>query len=195
MNIAIKATGFPGIGKPGLKSTQDRQERMAQRDNKIAFYEQQKENLKSLKTFSLEDISRKLEMLHNFDDQITLAKVEFNKSQVFHILDEAAEIGENIAEAAEENAPKNAEERREDIIEDATGVENDGGMLDEIMDEMEELTEEMMEKTAEEFEEMTEDLLSEKNLDQSLKVGSAEAEELFEEKLLADTYKRIDYRI
>lgn len=63
------------------------------------------------------------------------------------------------------------------------------------MDETEELTEEMMEKTAEELEKMTEDLLSEKNLDQSLKVGSAEAEELFEEKLLANTYKRIDYRI
>ena len=123
MNIAMKGAGLLGMGNPGLKSTQDRLDRMAKRDNKIAFFEQQKENLKTMKTDSLEDISRKLEMLHGYDDQIALAKVEFNNSQVFHMLDEARELGEKIAEAAEKNAPKTPEERREDMIEEATGGE------------------------------------------------------------------------
>ena len=159
MNIAMKGAGLLGMGNPGLKSTQDRLDRMAKRDNKIAFFEQQKENLKTMKTDSLEDISRKLEMLHGYDDQIALAKVEFNNSQVFHMLDEARELGEKIAEAAEKNAPKTPEERREDMIEEATGVDMDGGILGEVMDELEDITEEMTEKAAEELEEMTEETL------------------------------------
>ena len=53
-----------------LKSTQDRLERQAKRDNQVAFFEQQKENLKYMQTDSLEDITRKLELLHGYDDQI-----------------------------------------------------------------------------------------------------------------------------
>ena len=36
MNIAMKGAGLLGMGNPGLKSTQDRLDRMAKRDNKIA---------------------------------------------------------------------------------------------------------------------------------------------------------------
>ena len=195
MNIAMKGTGLLGMGNPGLKSTQDRLDRMAKRDNKIAFFEQQKENLKTMKTDSLEDISRKLEMLHGYDDQIALAKVEFNNSQVFHMLDEARELGEKIAEAAEKMAPKTAEERREDAIEEATGVDMDGGILGEVMDELEDITEELTEETAEELEEMAEETLSEQDLEQALYQETIETEDSLEDDMLPDKYKRIDYRV
>ena len=176
-----------------LKSTQDRLERQAKRDNQVAFFEQQKENLKYMKTDSLEDITRKLELLHGYDDQITAAKAEYNNSQVFHILDEAMERGEKIAEEAEKNALKTPEERREDIIEEATGVDMDGGMISEMMDEMSEIVEEMIEKASEEIEEMTEQL-EEIDAEEQVSPAEAEIEELLNEEILAK-YKRIDYRI
>ena len=43
----IKLQGIDLLGNLGLKSTQDRLNRQAERDNKIAFFEQQKENLKN----------------------------------------------------------------------------------------------------------------------------------------------------
>ena len=195
MNIKLKTPSLLGIGNPGLKSTQDRLDRMAKRDNKIAFFEKQKENLKTMKTDSLEDISRKLEMFHGYDDQIALAKVEFNNSQIFHMLDEARELGEKIAEAAEKYAPKTPEERREDMIEEATGVDMDGGILGEVMDELEDITEEMTEKAAEDFEEMTEEALSEQDLKHALYQESIKTEDLMEDDLLPGKYKRIDYRV
>ena len=195
MNINLKTPSLLGIGNPGLKSTQDRLDRMAKRDNKIAFFEQQKENLKTMKTDSLEDISRKLEMLHGYDDQIALAKVEFNNGQIFHMLDEARELGEKIAEAAEKYAPKTPEERREDMIEEATGVDMEGGILGEVMDELEDITEEMTEKAAEDLEEMTEEALSEQDLKQAMYREPIKTEGPVDEDLLPDKYKRIDYRV
>lgn len=195
MNIKMNGSGILGMGHPGLKSTQDRMDRMAKRDNKIAFFEQQKENLKTMKTDSLEDISRKLEMLHGYDDQIALAKVEYNNGQIFHMLDEARELGEKIAEAAEKYAPKTPEERREDMIEDATGVDMDGGILDEVMDELSEITEEMTEKATEELEKIADETLPEQELKQALYSETVEAGETAEDGLLPDMYKRIDYRV
>ena len=173
-----------------LKSTQDRLERQAKRDNQVAFFEQQKENLKYMKTDSLEDITRKLELLHGYDDQITAAKAEYNNSQVFHILDEAMERGEKIAEEAEKNAPKTPEERREDIIEEATGVDMDGGMISEMMDEMAEIAEEMTEKASEEIEEMT-DQLEEIDVEEQIPPAEDEIKVLSNEEILAK-YKRIE---
>ena len=92
MNIQLQTTKL--FSNYSLKSTQDRMERQAKRDNQIAFFEQQKENLKNMKTDSLEDIARKLDLLHGYDDQIAAAKVEYNHSQMFHLLDEAREQGE-----------------------------------------------------------------------------------------------------
>lgn len=195
MNINLKTPSLLGLGNPGLKSTQDCLDRMAKRDNKIAFFEQQKENLKTMKTDSLEDISRKLEMLHGYDDQIALAKVEFNNGQIFHMLDEARELGEKIAEAAEKYAPKTPEERREDMIEEATGVDMDGGILEEVMDELEDIAEEMTEKVTEELEEMAKENLSEQGLEQALYSEAVETGETAEDGLLPDMYKRIDYRV
>ena len=100
-----------------LKSTQEKLQRQQERDNKVAFFEAQKENLKNRKADSLEEISEKLEMFHNYEDEIAAANQEYNNSQMFHVMDEAEEYGEKIAEAAERNKPKTEEERKEKTVE------------------------------------------------------------------------------
>lgn len=191
MNVRMQSINL--INSNGLKSTQDRLDKQAKRDNQIAFFEQQKENLKNMKADSIEDISRKLDLLHGYDDQITAAKAEYNNSQMFHILDEARERAEKIAEEAEKYAPKTPEERLEDMIEEATGVDKDAGMLAEAMDELEEITEEMMEESVEELDEMSEMLEEVENADQT----QAEMEDVSKVStgVLPEKYKRIDYRI
>ena len=191
MNIKMQSINL--FGNNELKSTQDRLDRQAKRDNQIAFFEQQKENLKNMKTDSIEDISRKLDLLHGYDEQITAAKAEYNNSQMFHILDEARERAEKIAEEAEKYAPKTPEERLEDMIEEATGVDKDAGMLAEAMDELEEITEEMMEESVEEFDEMSEMLEEVENADQTQ--AEMEAASKVSIGVLPEKYKRIDYRI
>ena len=82
-----------------LKSTQEKLQRQQERDNKVAFFEAQKENLKNRKADTLEEISEKLEMFHNYENEIAAANQEYNNSQMFHVMDEAEEHGEKIAEA------------------------------------------------------------------------------------------------
>ena len=154
MNINMQNLNI--LRNPTLKSTQERMDRQLKRDNKIAFFEQQKENLKDMKADTLDEISRKLSMLQGYNDQIAAAKAEYNHSQMFHVLDEAREQAEKIAEEAEKYAPKTPEERREDIIEEATGAEKDEGMLDEMLDEISEFAEDMEENLEEHLEELTE---------------------------------------
>ena len=191
MNIKMQSINL--FSNNGLKSTQDRMDRQAKRDNQIAFFEQQKENLKNMKADSIEDISRKLELLHGYDDQITAAKAEYNNSQMFHILDEARERAEKIAEEAEKYAPKTPEERIEDMIEEATGADKDAGMLAEAMDELEEIAEEMTEETVEELDEMSEELEEVENTDKAQ--AEMEAASKVSTGDLPEKYKRIDYRI
>lgn len=191
MNIKMQSINL--FSNNGLKSTQDRLDRQAKRDSQIAFFEQQKENLKNMKADSIEDISRKLDLLHGYDDQITAAKAEYNNSQMFHILDEARERAEKIAEEAEKYAPKTPEERLEDMIEEAIGVDKDAGMLAEAMDELEEITEEMMEESVEELDEMSEMLEEVENADQTQ--AEMKAASKVSTGVLPKKYKRIDYRI
>ncbi|SKB96449.1 hypothetical protein SAMN06296386_1113 [Lachnospiraceae bacterium] len=191
MNIKIQ--GITLFRNYGLKSTQDRLERQEKRDGQIAFWEKQKDNLKNMKSDSLEDISRKLDILHGYDEQIAAAKAEYNNSQMFHVLDEARERAEKIAEEAEKYAPKTPEERLEDMIEEATGVDKDAGMLAEAMDELAEIAEEMTEETVEELGEMAEELEEVENVDQTQ--SEMEAASKFSTGDLPEKYKRIDYRI
>lgn len=169
MNIKIQ--GFNLVSNYGLKSTQDRLERQFKRDSKVAFFEEQKENLKSMKADSLEDIARKLDMLQSYNEQIDAAKKEYNNSQVFHVMDEAREKAEKIKEQAEKYAPKTAEERIEDMIEEATGTDENEGMMSEMLEEisdaaeeMQEALEENLEKTAEVLEENLSDMVAETEL-------------------------------
>jgi hypothetical protein len=191
MNIKIQ--GITLVRNYGLKSTQDRLERQEKRAGQIAFWEKQKDNLKNMKSDSLEDISRKLDLLHGYDDQIAAAKAEYNNSQMFHVLDEARERAEKIAEEAEKYAPKTPEERLEDMIEEATGVDKDAGMLAEAMDELEEIAEAMAEETVEELDEMSEELEEVENADKTQ--AEMEAASKVSTGDLPEKYKRIDYRI
>lgn len=191
MNIKMQSINL--FSNNGLKSAQDRLDRQAKRDNQIAFFEQQKENLKNMKADSIEDISRKLDLLHGYDDQIAAAKAEYNNSQMFHVLDEERERAEKIAEEAEKYAPKTPEGRLEDMIEEATGVDKDAGMLAEAMDELEEIAEEMVEESAEELDEMSEELEEVENIDQTKAEMEAASEVSTGD--LPEKYKRIDYRI
>lgn len=189
----IKLQGIDLLGNLGLKSTQDRLNRQAERDNKIEFFEQQKENLKNMKADTIDEIAKKLAMFHGYEDQIAAAKMEYNNAQMFHVFDEAQELAEKIAEAAEKNEPKTPEERREDMIEEATGVENDG-MLDELMDNLTDAVEEVTEEMVEDLQQSSEEILSEDELNQMM-LTEEELEKLEQEKRIPVNYIPFDYRI
>ena len=191
MNFSVN--GFNGIsifsqsfGTAGmLKSTQDKLERQQKAQNQIEFFENQKENLKNMKCDSIEDIARKLEMFHSYEDQIAAVKKQYNNEQMFHTMDEARERGEQIAEHAEDYAPKTEEERKEEMVEEALGIEEKGG-LTESMEDVQKITEEMVEEFA------TENVEA---LDEAM---TAEDEMLTETELLTPEevrYKRIDILI
>ena len=160
MNISWDMTSglLRRMGTAGmLKSTRDRLERQEQTQKQVDYFEQKKDNLKNVKCKSVEEIAEKLNMLHSYEDQIAAAKAAYNSEQMWHILDESTERGEKIAEAAEKSKPKTPEERQEDLVEEALGIEGSDGMLEEILDEVSELTEELTENLPEEIPvEMTE---------------------------------------
>ena len=190
----IKLQGIDLLGNLGLKSTQDRLNRQAERDNKIVFFEQQKENLKNMKADTIDEIARKLDMFHGYEDQIAAAKMEYNHSQMFHVFDEAQELAEKIAEAAEKNKTKTPEERRKDMIEEATGVENDG-LLDELMDNFVEEVEEVTDEMVEELQESSEEVLTEDELNHVMLLEEKQIEKLEQEKDIPENYIPFDYRI
>ena len=189
----IKLQGIDLLGNLGLKSTQDRLNRQAERDNKIAFFEQQKENLKNMKADTIDEIAKKLAMFHGYEDQIAAAKMEYNNAQMFHVFDESQELAEKIAEAAEKNESKTPEERREDMIEEVTGVESDG-MLDELMDNLTDAVEEVTEEMVEDLQQSSEEILSEDELNQMM-LTEEELEKLEQEKRIPVNYIPFDYRI
>lgn len=137
-----------------LKSTQDRLERQEETQKQVDFFEKQKENLKNVSCGSVEEIAEKLKMYQSYEDQISSVKAAYNQEQMFHILDESTEKGEKIAEAIDNMEPKTPEERLEEMVEEALGIE-DGGELEEAMEELEEVVEELTEEVTEE---MTEDI-------------------------------------
>ena len=165
MNLSINGlNGFSvfsqKFGTAGmLKSTQDKLERQQKAQSQIEFFENQKENLKNMQCDSIEDIARKLEMFHSYEDQIAAVKKQYNNEQMFHTMDEARERGEQIAELAEDNAPKTEEERKEEMVEEALGIEEKGG-LTESMKEVQEITEEMVEELATENTELLDEAMT-----------------------------------
>ena len=191
MNLSVNClSGFSvfsqRFGTAGmLKSTQDKLERQQKAQSQIEFFENQKENLKNMQCDSIEDIARKLEMFHSYEDQIAAVKKQYNNEQMFHTMDEARERGEKIAELAEDYAPKTEEERKEEMVEEALGIEEKGG-LTESMEEVQEITEEMVEELATENVEL---------LDEAM---TAESEVLAETAVLPPEevkYKKIDILI
>ena len=142
MNIRLQnpnplAAGRSLLSANGMmKSTAQKLERQAKRDSQVAFFENQKANLKNIECSSPEEVARVLELLHSYEDQIAAAKAEYNNAQMFHLMDEAKERGEEIAKAIEDSEPKTAEERKKEAVEEALGIEEEKGLLDDILDQV-----------------------------------------------------------
>lgn len=156
MNISWnQASGFlRRINSAGmLKSTQDRLERQEETQRQVDFLEKQKDNLRNVACGSIEEIAEKLNTLHSYEEQIAAVKAAYNREQISHILDEAEERGEKIAESIERTELKTPEERAEELAEEALGAEENEGSFDEIMDEIEKVAEELTEDIAKELEE------------------------------------------
>lgn len=150
-----------------LKSTKEKMERQSERDSKVAFFEAQKENLKNMKAETVEDIAKKLEMFHTYEDEIAVAKQEYNSSQMFHIMDEAEEEAQKRAKEAEKNKPKTGEERKEDADE-ALGTDADNGMLTENMEKLSEITDQMTGNLTKNIEELSKEKIPEELSEQKL---------------------------
>lgn len=172
MNIRLqnsnRMTAGCGISSGGMmKSTLQKLERQAARDSQVAFFEDKKKNLKNIECSSPEEAARVLELLHSYEDQIAAVRAEYNNAQMFHLMDEARERGEEIAKAVEKSAPKTAEERKKEAVEEALGIEEDKGLLSDILDEA-------AEKIAEALEDMSE---AEASLDQEAVLAAEVAAE------------------
>ncbi len=154
MGITVNAGKIPifqRMQQKGLKSREEKAERQQNRDNQVAALEKQKADLKNMECGSLEEIEDKLGLLHSYEDQIKAVKQTYNNEQMSHILDEAREKGEKIAEELEKLAPMTKEEREELLQKEALGIDEDQGMLSELTDELtEELTEEPDKELSEE---------------------------------------------
>lgn len=159
-----------------LKSTREKLARQGERDSKIAFFEQQKENLKNIRADDLEGISRKLDMLHSYEDQITAARISYNQEQMKHMMDEAEERGEKMAEAAEKMEPKTPEERQKEMVDEALGIDENKS---EIMESMEDLAEVAEDITEELTEDMTKDIAEELTEDMTKDITEKLSEDIF----------------
>lgn len=163
MNISLNSQSML-LQKPGrgLKSTEEKLERQQKAQSQIDFFEAQKANLKNMKCETLEEIGRKLELFNNYDAQIMAVKQQYNQEQMMHTMDEARELGEKIAKAAEKLEAKTPEERKREQLKEALGIEDEGGMLSEMLEESldkvilleEELAQEVSEEELENMESM-----------------------------------------
>lgn len=155
MNIRLQNSSPVSVGRNLLsggglmKSTAQKLERQARRDSQVAFFENKKQSLKDIQCSSPEEVARVLELLHSYEDQIAAAKAEYNNAQMFHLMDEAKERGEEIAKAIEKSEPKTAEERKEEAVEEALGIDEEKGLLDDILDQVVDKAAEAMEDMAE----------------------------------------------
>ena len=138
LSIFSQNLGVTGM----LKSTQEKLERQQKAQSQIDFFENQKENLKNMQCDTIEEIARKLEMFHSYEEQIAAVKKQYNNEQMFHTLDEARERGEKIAGFADEHTFKTEEERKEELVEEDFGIEEKGGLTG-AMEEVQEITEEV----------------------------------------------------
>ena len=146
---SLFAGHLPVMQKTALKSTQEKAERQQNAAGQIGFWEKQKENLKNMECSTLEDIAKKLEKLDSYENEIAAVKMQYNQEQMRHAMDEAKETGEKIAEEAEKLEPKTAEERHEEMAEEALGTDEEKGVLTEIMEDLSQLAEELTEEVTE----------------------------------------------
>lgn len=165
----------------GLKSTEEKIERFQKAQSQIDFFEGKKAALKEKHCTTLDEIAQKLELFNNYNDQIDAVKKQFNQEQVMHCMDEAKELGEKIAKAAEKLEPKTAEERREELAKEALGVEDEGGILDKMLEDM---PEEALQETLDEV--LTDNVTVKEELDEELP-------EIMEQEKLTQMYLERQY--
>ncbi len=192
---SLFAGNLPMMQKPALKSTQEKIERQQKAAGQIQFLENQKEKLKNMECSTVEDIANKLEKFHSYEDEIASVKMQYNQEQMWHIMDEARERSEKIAEAAEKMKPKTAEERREDMVEEALGIDDEKGALSESLEELSELAEELTEEVTEI--DLNEEL-SQENQESADELSDVVSESAIKQEqfpLQPDKYKRIDLLI
>ena len=193
---SILEGNLPRMQRAGLKSVQEKAERQQKAQSQITFWENQKESLKNMEYNTPEDIMEKLGRFHSYESEISAVKMQYNQEQMWHAMDEAREIGEKIAEGVEKFEPKTAEERREDIAEEALGTDENKGELTESMEKMQEEVTELTEEVAESTEELLEDI-TEESVSAIEDTISAEGSVGSREQLLDQTvkYQRIDILI
>ncbi len=192
---SLFAGNLPIMQKPALKSVQGKAERQQKAAGQIQFWENQKKRLKNMECSTLEDIAKKLEKFHSYEDEIAAVKMQYNQEQMRHVIDEAKEVGEKIAKAAEKFAPKTAEERREEMVEEALGTDEEKGALTESMEELSRLAEELTEEVTEVD---LQEGLSQENLENAESLSEAVSEsDLAQEQFPPQPfkYKRIDLLI
>ena len=139
MGITINAGKIPAfqrIRDRGLKCREEKLKREQNRDNEVAVLEKQKAALKNKECTSLEEIGDKLGLFHSYEDQIKAVKHAFNSEQMCHIVDEAREKGEKIAEELKKLSAKTPEEMKKILEEEALGIEKSQGMLSELLEEI-----------------------------------------------------------
>lgn len=154
-NSGLSVMNQPAFAKRGLKSTQEKLERQAKCNNQVSFFEKQKENLRNMECDTVEEIARKLEMFHTYEEEIAAAKAAYNSEQMFHVMDEAEEIAEKIAENAKKTEPKTPEERKEEAAEEVREEAAETGDGEGILEELLENAELLEEPSAQELEERT----------------------------------------
>ena len=146
MNIKINQTGFFGnMANNGLKSTAEKQQRQAKCQSQVDFWENKKANLTNMECSTAEEVAKKLELYHSYEESIAAAKKAYNNEQMWHMMDEAKERGEKLAEAAKKNEPKTEEERKEELKKEAMGEETSGEGLLDVLDDLSESVEETIE--------------------------------------------------
>ena len=165
----------------GLKSTEEKIERFQKTQSQIDFFEGKKAELKNKHCTTMDEIAEKLELFNNYNDQIDAVKKQFNNEQMMHCMDEAKELGEKIAKAAETLGPKTAEERREELVKEALGIEDEGGILEEMLEDM---PEEALQETLEEV--LTDSVEVKEELDEELP-------EIMEQEKLTQMYLERQY--
>ena len=201
----ISAGNLLMMRKPALKSTQDKLERQQKAQKQVDFFNAQKEKLKDMECATLEEIAAKLDMFHSYEEQIAAVKKQYNGEQMFHILDEARELGEKIAKAAEKSAPKTTEERKEEMVEEALGIDENKGlldeMLDEVLEEVQQMQDEIVDETVEELDEAeleevnTGEVELEGAASEEIDIENVSLEEGAREDKLKELYKPVDILI
>ena len=192
-SIAVFSKLSLGASSNSAREKAARQQKM---NSQVDYWENKKESFKGKECGSLEAIKDRLEQLQACEDEIAAAKKAYNHEQMFHVLDEAREQGEKIAEEMKKHEPKTAEERQEELAEEALGTdESSGGItesLEELTDEIKEMAEDITELVPEDAEEL-EELRQEKlETEKEQEIAEKKDEAVLQQDLAARRYRRIN---